>query len=156
MAFNGTTHFRENELGQYLQSIGLRFGADLNATTTFDETIYQLSIPTDSARIVETAFLILEDWAHGQTFDSAQVVNERGVVAEEWRSSLGAAERMQRVASPIILRDSRYAARGPIGNEQSILRAQPSALRRFYRDWYRPDLMAVVAVGDFDVATVER
>jgi zinc protease len=154
-AFNGTEHFKKNDLGKYLATIGVRFGADLNASTSFDETIYQLSIPTDTAKQFETAFQILEDWAHGQVFDSIEVVNERGVVREEWRGRLGAGERMQRVTVPIILKGSRYAERNIIGSEESIMRAQPSALKRFYADWYRPDLMAVVAVGDFDVPTVE-
>ena len=154
-AFNGTTHFKKNELIKYLESIGVRFGADLNAYTSFDETVYQLSVPTDTIRLLETAFLVLEDWAHGQTFDSTEVVNERGVVVEEWRSRLGASDRMQRVFIPIVLKDSKYATRLPIGTEESILKAQPSVLRRFYNDWYRPDLMAVIAVGDFDVAQVE-
>ncbi len=140
---------------KYLQSIGVQFGADLNAYTSFDETVYMLSVPTDTARLVEQAFLILEDWAHGQVFDSTEVVNERGVVQEEWRGRLGAGERMLDTAIPIILKGSKYATRIPIGTQESILGAQPSALRRFYQDWYRPDLMAVVAVGDFDVATVE-
>ena len=95
MAFNGTTHFRKNELVNYLQSIGVRFGADLNASTSFDETIYMLQVPTDTARIVEQAMTVLEDWAHGQLFDSTEVANERGVVVEEWRLGKGATDRMR-------------------------------------------------------------
>lgn len=155
-AFNGTAHFKKNDLVKYLQSIGVRFGADLNASTGFDETIYELSVPTDTARLVEQAFLILEDWAHGQIFDSTEVVNERGVVQEEWRGGLGAGERMLNAAIPIILKDSKYAQRIPIGTQESILAAQPSILKKFYQDWYRPDLMAVIAVGDFDVPTIEK
>lgn len=154
-AFDGTTHFKQNDLIKYLQSIGVRFGADLNASTGFDETVYQLSVPTDTTRLLETAFLILEDWAHGQVFDSTAVVNERGVVLEEWRGGLGANGRMLRTFIPIVLKDSKYATHLPIGTDVSILKAQPSVLRRFYQDWYRPDLMAVIAVGDFDVAQVE-
>jgi zinc protease len=154
-AFNGTTHFAKNDLVKYLQSIGVRFGADLNAYTSFDQTIYVLPVPTDTAAIVEKGFQILEDWAHGQRFDSLEVVNERGVVREEWRGGRGAGERMMHRILPIALKGSRYAERLPIGNEQSIMKATPSILRRFYGDWYRPDLMAVVAVGDFDPATVE-
>jgi zinc protease len=154
-AFDGTTHFKRNDLIKYLESIGVRFGADLNAYTAFDETVYQLSVPTDTTRLLETAFLILEDWAHGQVFDSTAVVNERGVVLEEWRSRLGANDRMLQTFIPIILKDSKYATRLPIGTDVSIVKAQPSVLRRFYQDWYRPDLMAVVAVGDFDVPQVE-
>src|SRR3982751_6491182 len=91
-AFNGTTNFKKNDLISYLQSIGVRFGADLNAYTNFDETVYILPVPTDTARILDRAFDILEDWAHGQTFDSTEVVNERGVVLEEWRGNRGASE----------------------------------------------------------------
>lgn len=154
-AFNGTTHFAKNDLVKYLQSIGVRFGADLNAYTSFDQTVYILPVPTDTAALVEKGFQILEDWAHGQRLDSMEVVNERGVVREEWRGGKGAGERMLHKLLPVALKGSRYAERLPIGNEASIMRAQPSVLRRFYADWYRPDLMAVIAVGDFDPAKIE-
>lgn len=155
-AFNGTRHFARNDLVKYLQSIGVRFGADLNAYTSFDETVYILPVPTDTARIVEQAFTILEDWAHGQVFDSAEVANERGVVREEWRLHKGSGERLLEQFLPIALKHSLYARRLPIGTEPSIMSATPARLRPFYRDWYRPDLMAVVAVGDFDPIAIER
>jgi len=154
-AFNGTTHFAKNDLIKYLESIGVRFGADLNAYTSFDETVYILPIPTDTARIVNQAFTILEDWAHGQTLDPTEVANERGVVREEWRGGRGAGERMLQQWLPIAFKGSRYAERLPIGNEASIMAATPAKLRRFYNDWYRPDLMAVIAVGDFDPKAME-
>jgi zinc protease len=154
-AFNGTTNFKKNDLISYLQSIGVRFGADLNAYTGFDETVYILPVPTDTARILDKAFDILEDWAHGQIFDSTEVVNERGVVLEEWRGNKGAGERMMQKWLPIAFKGSRYATRLPIGSDTIIRGAQPSVIRRFYRDWYRPDLMAVVAVGDFDPVKIE-
>ena len=154
-AFNGTTHFAKNDLVKYLQSIGVRFGADLNAYTGFDETVYILPIPTDTARIVEQAFTILEDWAHGQVFDSTEVVNERPVVREEWRLGKGAGDRMLHQWLPIALKGSLYADRLPIGNDQSIMSATPARLRTFYKNWYRPDLQAVIAVGDFDPAVME-
>jgi zinc protease len=154
-AFNGTTHFAKNDLIKYLESIGVRFGADLNAGTSFDETVYILPVPTDTARIVEKAFTILEDWAHGQTFDSTEVANERGVVREEWRGRKGAGDRMLQQWLPVAFKGSRYAQRLPIGTEQSIMAVTPSKLRAFYRDWYRPDLMAVIAVGDFNPAQIE-
>ncbi len=154
-AFNGTTHFAKNDLVKYLQSIGVRFGADLNAYTGFDETVYILPIPTDTARIVEQAFTILEDWAQGQLFDSTEVINERGVVREEWRLGKGAGDRMLHQWLPTALKGSLYAERLPIGNEQSIMSATPARLKSFYKTWYRPDLQAIVAVGDFDVAAIE-
>ena len=155
MAFNGTTHFKKNDLVKYLESIGVRFGADLNAYTSFDETVYILPIPTDTTRIVDQAFTILEDWAHGQLFDSTEVANERGVVREEWRLGKGAGDRMLHEWLPIALKGSLYADRLPIGNETSIMSATPARLRAFYNKWYRPDLQAVIAVGDFDPAAIE-
>src|SRR3954469_622645 len=116
-AFNGTTNFKKNDLVSYLQSIGVRFGADLNAYTDFDETVFILPVPTDTARIVERAFQILSDWARGQTLDSAEVVNERGVVLEEWRTGRGAGERMLQQFLPIALKGSVYAKRLPIGTK---------------------------------------
>ena len=155
MAFNGTKHFPKNDLVSYLQSIGVQFGADLNASTGFDETVYILPVPTDTPRIVDRAFEILSDWAHEQLFDSSEVVDERGVVREEWRGRKGAEDRMMREWLPVAFKGSRYAVRLPIGNEHSIMTATPSRLRKFYDAWYRPDLMAVVAVGDFDPARIE-
>jgi zinc protease len=155
MAFNGSTHFAKNDLVKYLQSIGVRFGADLNAYTSFDETVYILPVPTDTARILDQAFVVLEDWARGLSFDTAEVVGERGVVREEWRLGKGAGERMFQQMLPIALKGSRYATRLPIGTDTSIMGATTAKLRPFYQDWYRPDLMAVIAVGDFDIADIE-
>ncbi|HEX9105848.1 MAG TPA: insulinase family protein, partial [Longimicrobiales bacterium] len=155
MAFNGTEHFQRHELVNYLESIGMRFGADLNASTSFDETIYMLQVPTDSGSALAKGIQILGDWAHGQLFDTTMVHKERGVVMEEWRLGRGAEERISNKQLPILFGGSRYAERIPIGTAESIQRFDPRALVRFYRDWYRPDLMAVVAVGDFDVKKVE-
>ncbi|HVX38267.1 MAG TPA: insulinase family protein [Gemmatimonadaceae bacterium] len=155
MGFNGTTHFKKNELVSYLQSIGVRFGADLNAYTSFDETVYMLQVPTDTARIVEQGITVLEDWAHGQLFDSTEVANERGVVVEEWRLGKGAGDRMRQQYWPIMFRGSKYADRWVVGTKESIMSSTPALLRRFYDDWYRPDLEAVIAVGDFDPAQME-
>ncbi|MFQ5746906.1 MAG: M16 family metallopeptidase [Gemmatimonadota bacterium] len=156
MAFNGTVHFQKQELVDWLESIGMRFGADINAFTNFDETVYQLEIPTDEEAVTETALQILEDWAHGQVFDRDQIDQERGVVIEEWRLGQGAGARMRDRQFPILFRGSRYADRLPIGSREVLESFDPAALERFYRDWYRPDLMAVIAVGDFDPADVER
>ncbi len=150
MAFNGTRNFAEHELVGYLESVGMRFGPDVNAYTGFDETVYMLTLPTDSAGVVATGLQILEDWAHGITFDSAAVAGERGVVIEEWRLGQGAGARLRDRQFPVLFAGSRYAERLPIGTRASLEGFDPAALRRFYRDWYRPELMAVVAVGDID------
>jgi zinc protease len=155
MAFNGTKTFAKNDIVKYLESIGVRFGADLNAETGFDETIYILPVPTDSAGILEKSFRFLGDVATGILFDSLDVVAERGVVLSEWRSGLGAGERIRDLQFPIIFRGSRYAERLPIGLPDVLEKTNPAPLKRFWRDWYRPDLMAVIAVGDADPARLE-
>ncbi len=155
MAFNGTTHFEKNELIDYLQSIGMSFGGDVNASTSFDETVYKLTVPTDSLRLVERAFLVLEDWAHGITFDPVEVDKERGVIVEEWRIRLGARKRLNNEHYPVLFAGSKYAERMPIGKMDIVENAPAETLRRFYDDWYRPDLMGIVAVGDFDPDWIE-
>ena len=155
MEFNGTKNFPKNELVNFLQSSGVRFGADLNAYTGFDETVYQLPVPTDSANVFTNAFQILEDWAHNATIDPAEVDKERGVILEERRLGRGAGQRMRDQYFPALLNNSQYAKRLPIGTEQVLTTFRPETLRQFYEDWYRPDLMAVIAVGDFDIKQVE-
>ncbi|MDQ3809491.1 MAG: insulinase family protein, partial [Chloroflexota bacterium] len=156
MAFNGTKSFAKHELVDYLESIGMRFGADANAYTGFDETVYMLTVPTDSADVLDKGIQILEEWAHEVSFDSTEIEKERGVVIEEWRLGQGAAARMRDKQFPILFKHSRYAERLPIGQKKVLESFTHDQLKRFYRDWYRPDLMAVVAVGDFDKARVER
>lgn len=155
MAFNGTRRFPKAAIVNFLERAGMSFGADLNASTSFDETIYQLQIPTDSTHLMLTALDILEDWAHGVTFDKSEIAKERGVVIEEWRGGRDASTRIQNKQFPVMLRGSRYAERLPIGSRENLERFADSLPAAFYRDWYRPDLMTVVAVGDFDVATME-
>lgn len=156
MAFNGTRDFERQELVRYLEGIGMRFGPDLNAYTSFDETVYMLQIPTDRPGVVDTAFQVLANWAAHIAFDSTEIERERGVVIEEWRGGRGAGARMRDQQFPIFFQGSRYAERLPIGNERILATFNHDVLRRFYADWYRPDLMAVIAVGDFDPAEVER
>jgi zinc protease len=151
MAFNGTTHFGEKELVDYLESIGMRFGPDINAFTSFDETVYMLTVPTDVPAILTTGLQILADWAHGIALEPGALARERPVVVEEWRLGRGAEMRMFDEHLPVIFKDSRYAERLPIGRKKVIEDAPVEAVRRFYEDWYRPELMAVIAVGDFDV-----
>lgn len=154
MAFDGTTHFPRQQLIGYLESTGVRFGADLNAQTGFDETVYQLTVPTDSAGLLDTGIRILGDWAHGVTFDPHELPRERNVVIEEWRLGRGAAQRIRDRQFPVLFAGSRYAVRLPIGDPSIVETATRENLERFYRTWYRPDLQAVVAVGDFDAAHV--
>ncbi len=150
MAFNGTEHFEEQELIDYMHSVGMQTGPHVNAYTSFDETVYMLRVPTDTADVLETAFQILEDWAHLVVLDSVEIEKERGVVIEEWRLGRGAQARMLDEQFPILFKDSRYAERLPIGKREIVETFEHESLKRFYTDWYRPDLMAVVAVGDFD------
>ncbi len=156
MNFNGTKNFPKNELVDFLQKSGVRFGADLNAYTGFDETVYMLPIPTDSAGLLEKGLQVLEDWAHNALFDPEEVDKERGVVLEESRSGRGAQQRMRDQYFKMILNNSRYADRLPIGKDEILRDFKPEVLKQFHADWYRPDLMAVIAVGDFDPAKVEQ
>ena len=155
MAFNGSKNFPNQRIVSFMQSIGMRFGAHVNAHTGFDETVYQLQIPTENPTIIDTAFLVMEDWATNVTFDPAEIEKERGVVLEEWRLGLGADARMRDAQLPVVLKGSRYADRLPIGTPDVIRSFRPEELRRFYNDWYRPDMMAVIVVGDFNPATIE-
>ncbi|MES2900603.1 MAG: insulinase family protein [Pseudomonadota bacterium] len=155
MAFNGTTNFKKQELISFLQSIGVQFGNDLNAYTGFNETVYILPIPTDKKENVDKGFLMMRDVAEGMTMRAEDIDQERGVLLEENRGRKGAGERMQRVLLPKLFNGSRYAERLPIGKEEVLKNFKHGEIRRFYKDWYRPNLMAVVAVGDLDQAEVE-
>ncbi len=160
MAFNGTRHFPGNTLIDMIEQAGMTFGADLNAYTSFDETVYQLTMPTDDSTILRQGFDVLTDWASGGILsDSAEVIGERGVVLGEWRARLPdtASQRMQRETFERIFgRGSKYVDRFPIGTVRSLEQAVSTPIQRFYRDWYRPDLMAVIVVGDIDPAVVKR
>ncbi len=156
MMFDGTKRFPKKEIVNFLERVGMRFGADLNAYTSFDETVYMLQIPTDTARLVNTALDILQDWASGATsFDAAEMKKERGVVIEEWRTGRDAGARVQNRQFPVMLQGSKYAQRVPIGTKESLETFADSLASKFYHDWYRPDLMTVIAVGDFDAAQME-
>ena len=155
MAFNGTKRFPKQDIVDFLEKSGVRFGADLNASTSFDETIYTLQVPTDNTALVDRGLQVLRDWTDGVTFDPVEVDKERGVVLEEWRLGRGAGARLRDKQAPVLYAGSKYAERIPIGLPDVIQHASREALVRYYRDWYRPDLMAVIAVGDFDAADVE-
>jgi len=156
MSFNGTKHFPKNDLVDYLQKSGIRFGADLNAYTSFDETVYELPLPTDKPDILNKGILIMHDWAQSATLDPIEVDKERGVVLEEKRLGKGAGERMQRQTWPLLLNNSRYAVRIPIGVDTVLNNFKQPVIKRFYEDWYRPDLQALIVVGDIDVNEMER
>jgi zinc protease len=159
MAFNGTTRFQKQEIVGYLEKAGVKFGQHTNAFTGFDETVYMLEVPTDNAELLETAFVILQQFAAEVSFDPKEVDKERGVVIEEWRLGRGAGMRVLDKQLPIIFQGSRYADRLPIGTVDVLEKAKSEDLRKFYRDFYRPNLMAVAAVGDFApdaVATLVR
>jgi len=156
MSFNGTKHFAKNDLIGYLQSVGVKFGSHLNAYTSFDETVYRLLVPTTNGEVVDKALLILEDWAHNVSFDPKQIEGERGVITEEWRIGRGANQRMQDKFFPVVFNQSQYAKRLPIGKHEIIESFKPETIVRFYKDWYRPDLMAVVVVGDIDLDQYEK
>jgi len=156
MNFNGTTHFPHNELVDYLQKAGVRFGADINAYTSFDETVYELPIPSDKPDILKGGMEIMRDWADQALLDPREIDKERGVVLEEKRLGKGAAERMQRVYWPVLLYNSRYAVRIPIGLDTVLDNFKKTTIRRYYKDWYRPDLQALIIVGDINADSLER
>lgn len=156
MCFNGTMHFEKNDLVKSLESMGIKFGPEINAYTSFDETVYMLSVPSDSAELIEKGFLVMEDWAHNVTFDNDEIDKERGVVIEEWRLGQGPNQRMQDKYLPIIFEGSQYGERLPIGKKDILESFDYSTLKKFYKDWYRPDLMALVVVGDIDPDLAEK
>ena len=155
MAFNGTRRFPKQELIGYLEKIGMRFGADVNASTSWDQTVFQLEVPTDGPAFIGKGLDILRDWAGSVSYEPEEIEKERGVVLEEWRLGRGAGKRLFDKHAKVLFSGSRYAERTAIGLPEIIEAAKPDALTRFYRDWYRPELMAVIAVGDFDGPQLE-
>lgn len=156
MNFNGSKNFPKNELVSYLQSIGVEFGADLNAYTSFDETVYILPIPTDKEGNLDKGFQIIEDWAHNALLTDKDIDDERAVVLEESRLGKGAEMRMLQKYLPEMMSGSLYAERLPIGKDDILKNFKYETIRRFYQDWYRPNLMAVAIVGDIDKATAMK
>ena len=156
MAFNGTKNFPKQDIVNFLEKSGVRFGPDLNAYTSFDETVYMLQVPTDSPQVLKKGFQILEEWSHDVSYDDTEIDKERGVVIEEWRLRRGAEYRVSMKHLPIELYKSHYADRIAIGKKEILESCPHDALRRFYHDWYRPDLMAVFAVGDFNKEEIEK
>jgi len=156
MCFNGTTNFPGKALINYLETIGVRFGENLNAYTSIDETVYNIAnVPVIRDGIVDSCLLILHDWANDLTLDPKEIDNERGVIHEEWRTGQGAMMRMYEQALPKAFEGSKYGHRLPIGTIEVIDNFPYQALRDYYEKWYRPDQQGIVVVGDVDVDKVE-
>lgn len=154
MAFNGTEHYPHNSMISELQRNGVAFGSHVNAYTSFDETVYFINMP-NTPEMIEMGIKILDGWASKLLFDQKEIEAERGVIHEEWRGSLGANDRLRKKVWPIMMKDSKYAERLPIGTEEVIMNFKREEIVRFYKDWYRTDLQAVIIVGDFDMDQME-
>ena len=156
LAFNGTEHFEKSAIVDYFERIGMDFGSDLNAYTSFEETVYKLEIPADDPSILQQALLILRDWACAVTFPQEEIDKERGVVNEEWRLRQGLQGRISDKQVHLLLADSVYENRLPIGQMDIINTVSRERILDFYNKWYRPDLMSVVAVGDIESSVLEE
>ena len=157
MCFNGTTHFPDNTLREWLESIGVKFGANLNAYTSIDETVYNINnVPVTRESVVDSCLLILHDWANDLTLDPKEIDKERGVIHEEWRTGMGAMMRMYETVLPVLYKDSKYAYRLPIGTMEVVDNFPYQALRDYYEKWYRPDQQGIVVVGDINVDSIEN
>ena len=155
MAFNGSENFEPQELVSYFESIGMNFGADVNAYTSFEETVYMLEVPADDPSMLATGMLVFHDWANGLTISQEELDQERGVVVEEWRLRRGLNGRITDTRYPLLLKDSRYAERLPIGKMDVIQNVPRQRVVDFYEKWYRPELMSVVVVGDIEPEKVQ-
>ena len=156
MAFNGTTKYEKNDMIKYLQSLGLNFGGDLNAYTSFDRTVYKLQVPSATTEDIEKGVEVLREWATEVTLAPDQVENEKKVIIEEWRLRQGLSQRLGDIHKKAIFGNSRYFDRFPIGLTETINGATSEILKGFYDRWYLPENMSVVAVGDFDPVQVEN
>ena len=157
MAFNGTKNFPDKGIINTLERHGVAFGRNINAYTSFSETVYNLSdVPVTHPGLVDTCLLVLHDWSHYLLLTDKEIDAERGVITEEWRTRRTAAFRMQRVFFPVLFKDSRYAVRDVIGDSAVIRHFKYDTLRKFYHDWYRTDLQCIAIVGDINVDEVEK
>ena len=156
MCFNGTKHFPGNRLREYLETIGVKFGADLNAYTAVDETVYNIdNVPVTVGGAIDSCLWILHDWSHDLLLEGDEIDKERGVIQEEWRSRNTASQRMNERMMPVLMAGSKYADCMPIGSMDIVKNFDHQALRDYYQKWYRPDLQGVVVVGDINVDEVE-
>ena len=157
MAFNGTEHFAGKGIIEYFESIGVNFGGNINAYTSLDETVYRLSeVPTTREGIIDSALLVMHDWACGLLLLEDEIDNERGVIREEWRTGMGASRRMWKQSNMLKYPGSQYAKRDVIGDTAVINNFEYDALRDYYKKWYGPDNQAIIVVGDIDVDQIEQ
>lgn len=157
MAFNGTKNFPGKGIISTLEKYGVAFGRNINAYTSHNETVYNISaVPTTDEKLLDTCLLILHDWSYYLTLDEKEIDEERGVISEEWRTRRNSAFRLRAQTTPVLLKDSKYAVRDVIGSLDVIKNFKPETIREFYRHWYRTDLEAIAIVGDFDVAKMEQ
>lgn len=157
MCYNGTKHFRKSAIVDYFEAIGMKFGPEVNAFTSYENTIYVLEIPADNPEILKTSLTVLQDWAHEVSFDPEEIDKERGVVVEEWRgASLGLNGRISDKILSELLKNSRYDERKVLGDMNIIQNITPERVVDFYKKWYRPENMAVIAVGDFKSEEIEK
>lgn len=157
MAFNGTKNYPGKAMLNYLQDNGIKFGTNINAYTSFDETVYYISdIPTNNQNLVDSALLVLHDWSNAIALEEEELENERGVIREEWRTRGGAQQRLWDQLLPKMYPDSKYANRMPIGSIDVINNFKPEEIRAYYHKWYRPDLQGIIVVGDFDLDEMEQ
>ena len=156
MAFNGTTHYPGKNMLNYLQSKGIRFGADINAYTAFDETVYNIdNVITTDKPLMDSVLLVIRDWCDGILLEESEIEAERGVINEEWRSRSDAQNRMYTTILPQIFKEYQYQQM-PIGKMEVVMNFKPEVLRAYYKKWYRPDQQGIVIVGDFDADEMER
>lgn len=154
MAFNGTEDFSQQEIIEFVESVGMQFGSHLNAFTSFDNTFYQLELPAGDPKTLEMGLRIIENWAHKLSFEAEEIDRERGVILEEWRARLNVYDRLNKLHLAKIIPDSRWVNRFPIGQIETIENGSHEHLIDFYRQWYRPELMSVAVIGDVDVLEV--
>ena len=157
MCFNGTDNFKGNDIVKWCETVGVKFGRDLNAYTSIDQTVYNISnVPTTREGIIDSCLLILHDWADGLLLEPEEIDKERGVIHEEWRMRTSAQMRMLERDLPRLYPNSKYGHRMPIGLMEVIDNFKPEVLRAYYEKWYRPDNQAIIVVGDVDVDKVEQ
>ena len=156
MSFNGTIHFPKKGILDYLATIGVKFGTNVNASTGLEQTVFNLSnVPITREGITDSCLMILRDWAHYVAFEDTEIDLERGVILEEWRMYGTASERMSNKLAPVIYKGSKYAIRNVIGDTAVIKHFKYQTIKDFYNTWYRTDLQAIIIVGDFDVNALE-